>query len=76
MCYSQGDGVYTSLVRISYRTHMLVSVLCLGLCYFVLPMARSCAIRDDSNKVNVYTIYTCRAKVPAPIQDHLIDHLV
>ena len=26
MRYSQGDGVYTSLARISYCTHMLVSV--------------------------------------------------
>ena len=27
-------------------------------------------------KTCVYTIYTCRARVPAPINDHLIDHPV
>ena len=32
MRYSQGDGVYTSLLRVSYCTHVL---LCLGVCVCV-----------------------------------------
>ena len=61
--YSQEDGVYTSLARISYRTHMLVSVLCLGVCSLVLPTARSCAVWDDNNKDNV-----CTPSIPAGLK--------
>ena len=43
-----------------------------------LPSARSCAGWDNNNKDDVCTrmIPTRKAKVHAPIQDHLIDHLV
>ena len=43
------------------------------LCVCGLPSARLCAVREENKKVNVCTpsIPTCRAKVPAPIYDHL-----
>ena len=77
MRYSQGDGVNTSLSRLVLYPHSVSVYVSVLLCYFALPAARSCADWDDNNKDKcVYTNYTCRAKVPAPIQDHLIDHLV
>ena len=79
MRYSQGDGVHTPLSRLVLYPRVICKSLCVCvlLCYIALPAARSCTDWDDNNKDKcVYTNYTCTAKTPAPIQDHLIDHLV
>ena len=57
MRYSQGDGVNTSLSRMSYCTHSyscLIRILCYLVCVRVTSAARSCAAWDDNNKDNVY----------------------
>ena len=65
MRYSQGDGVNTSLSRITVPvcyslSSVYVSVL---LCYIVLPTARSCAGWDDNNKDDV-----CAPTIPAGLK--------
>ena len=68
MCYSQGDGLDTSLSRFMYSTHVSLRVcirereykrLC---CVWLSSVVRSCATRDDSNKYNV-----CTPAIPAGI---------
>ena len=59
MRYSQGDGVNTSLSRISYCTHAHCIRLCFSVYisvlswYIGLPAARSCAPWDNNNKDNI-----------------------
>ena len=57
MCYSQGDGFDTSLSRLMYCTHALLSLIYFLLtslcCVWLSSVARSCATRDDGNKDNV-----------------------
>ena len=60
--YSQGDGVDTSLSRITVSTCESSSVS-LVVCYIVLPAARSCAAWDDNNKDNV-----CTPTIPAGLK--------
>ena len=68
MRYSQGEGVNTSLSRITYCTHVLVyrpgvSLVLLGsfpVCVWVPSVARSCATKDANNKD-----YVCKTTIPA-----------
>ena len=69
MRYSQGEGVDTSLSRITYCTHVLVwcnflLYLCSFpvVCVWVPSVARSCATKDAKNKDNVW-----KPTVPAGI---------
>ena len=55
MRYSQGEGVNTSLSRITYSNHMLVYLCSFPVCLRVSSVARSCAIRNANNKDNVHS---------------------
>ena len=66
MRYSQGDGVNTSLSRITYCTHVVCSsslVLCsFPVCVWVSSVARSSTTKDADNKD-----YVCKPSIPAGI---------
>ena len=67
MRYSQGDGVNTSLSRITYCTHVVYTspslVLCsFPVCLWVSSVARSCATKGANNKDNVW-----KPSIPAGI---------
>ena len=66
MRYSQGDGVITSLSRITYCTYVLVlyrfSYVLLS-CVWESSAARSCADWDNNNKDNV-----CEQTIPAGLK--------
>ena len=67
MRYSQGDGVNTSLSRITYCTHVVYTSPCLILScvpfLYVCSVARSCATKGASNKDNVW-----KSSIPAGIK--------
>ena len=88
MCYSQGDGFNTSLLRLctvptshslTYLHAYLLTCLLwctdhLGLCIvsgLLLPVALSCATRDDANKDNVCTPTISSGINRPPHPDHL-----
>ena len=65
MCYSQGGGVHTPLSRLVLYPRYCSYCGCCGVCG--LPSARSCAVWDDNNKVNVCTPSTpAGLKCPPP----------
>ena len=71
MRYSQANGVHTLLSRlVLYLRSVCVLLECISV-ILDYPRYDYGLYRTIIIKTCVYTIYTCRAKVPAPIYDHL-----
>ena len=75
MHYSQGNGVHTPLARLVLYPRSVYLCVCVGYCVCVDYYRHGYVLyRTRIIKTCVYTIYNCRAKVPAPTHDHLNNH--